>query len=53
MIPFDRRLIDRKVLSSDEVKWLDEYHRKVLLEISPLLENPQDVHWLKWACGVD
>ena len=53
MIPFDRRLIDRKVLSSDEVKWLDEYHRKVLLEISPLLENPKDVHWLKWACGVD
>ena len=53
MIPFDRRLIDRKILSSDEVKWLDEYHRKVLLEISPLLENPKDVHWLKWACGVD
>ncbi len=52
MIPFDRRLIDRKILSSDEVKWLDEYHHLVLQEISPLLENSQDVHWLKWACGV-
>ena len=53
LIPFDRRLIDRNILSPDEVKWLDEYHHQVLREISPLLENPQDVHWLKWACGAD
>jgi len=53
LIPFDRRLIDRNILSPDEVKWLDEYHHLVLREISPLLENPQDVHWLKWACGAD
>ena len=53
LIPFDRRLIDRNILSPDEVKWLDEYHHLVLREISPLLENPQDVHWLKWACGSD
>jgi len=53
LIPFDRRLIDRNILSPDEVKWLNEYHHLVLREISPLLENPQDVHWLKWACGAD
>ena len=53
LIPFDRRLIDRNILSPDEVKWLDEYHSLVLREISPLLENTQDVHWLKWACGAE
>ena len=53
LIPFDRRLIDRNILSPDEVKWLDEYHHQVLREILPLLGNPQDVHWLKWACGAD
>ena len=53
LIPFDRRLIERNMLSPDEVKWLDEYHHQVFREISPLLENPQDVLWLKWACGVD
>lgn len=53
LIPFDKRLIDRNFLSPDEVKWLDEYHHLVLREILPLLENPQDVHWLKCACGAD
>ena len=53
LIPFDRKLIDRNFLSPDEIKWLDEYHHQVLREISPLLENSQDVHWLKLACGVD
>ena len=53
LIPFDRRLIERNMFSPDEVKWLDEYHYQVFREISPLLENPQDVLWLKWACGVD
>ena len=53
LIPFDRRLIDRNILSPDEVKWLDEYHHLVLREISPLLVNTQDLQWLKWACGAD
>ena len=52
LIPFERRLIEREILSQDEVKWLDEYHHRVLQEISPLLEKPQDIQWLKWACGV-
>jgi len=52
LIPFERRLIEREILSPDEVKWLDDYHHQVLQEISPLLEKPQDIQWLKWACGV-
>ena len=53
LIPYDKRLIDRNLLLPEEIQWLNEYHDRVLREISPLLENPQDVQWLSWACGVD
>ena len=52
LIPYERRLIDRNLLSAEELKWLDEYHLQVLKEISPMLENPEDVQWLAWACGL-
>ena len=52
LIPFEPRLIDRDLLSVDELQWLDEYHQRVFTEISPLLDNPEDVKWLTWACGL-
>ena len=53
LIPFDRNLIDRNLLSAEELKWLDGYHLRVLGEISPVLERPEYLQWLTWACGVD
>jgi len=53
LIPFDRRLVDRKLLSTNELQWLDKYHDRVFREISPLLDSPEDFHWLTWACGID
>ena len=35
----------------EEIKWLDEYHIRVLGEISPMIENSEDLQWLNWACG--
>ena len=52
LIPYERRLIDRNLLSVEELKWLGEYHLQVLKEISPMLDNPEDVQWLAWACGL-
>ena len=52
LIPFERRLIDRDILSVDELKWLDEYHQLVFNEISPMLTNSEDLKWLIWACGL-
>ena len=52
LIPFERRLIDRDILSVDELKWLDEYHQRVFTEISPLLDNSEDLKWLSWACDL-
>ena len=53
LIPFERRLIDRNILAEEELNWLDEYHVQVLEKISPLLNNPEDVQWLTWACEMD
>ena len=52
LIPFEKRLIDRDLLSTDELEWLDEYHQHCFTEISPLLDNLEDLQWLKWACGL-
>ena len=52
LIPFERRLIDRNLLSVDELKWLDEYHQLVFAKISPMLDNLEDLQWLTWACNL-
>ena len=28
MAPIDKNLIDKKILNSDEKKWLNKYHKK-------------------------
>ena len=53
LIPFERKLIDRNLLSSEELHWLDKYHLQVMDEISPMLDNPEDVEWLNRACSFD
>ena len=52
LVPFDRNLIDRNLLSAEELIWLDGYHRLVFSKISPMLEHPEDLQWLTRACGV-
>ena len=53
LIPFDRTLIDKNLLSTEELNWLDDYHGRVFSEISPMLDNTEDFQWLTWACGID
>ena len=53
LIPFDRTLIDKNMLSAEELNWLYEYHGRVFSEISPMLDNTEDSQWLTWACGID
>ena len=53
LIPFDRTLIDKNLLSADELNWLYDYHGRVFSEISPMLDNTEDFQWLTWACGID
>jgi Xaa-Pro aminopeptidase len=50
LAPFDRRLIDMALLSTQERDWLDRYHARVLAEVGPAL--PEDErYWLERACA--
>jgi Xaa-Pro aminopeptidase len=48
LAPIDRRLIDRKLLSHDEMIWVDRYHGSVRAALTPLVE-PQTKAWLDRA----
>ena len=46
--PIDRRLIDRKLLTHDEILWVDRYHGSVRAALTPLVD-PQTKAWLDHA----
>jgi Xaa-Pro aminopeptidase len=48
LAPFDRRLVDRSLMTSDEIAWLDGYHASVLAEIAPLVDG-ETLKWLEAA----
>ena len=48
-VPFDRKGIDKSLLSKDELAWLNDYHASVYEKISPFLTN-EEAEWLKEAC---
>ncbi|HRN84258.1 MAG TPA: aminopeptidase P family protein, partial [Hyphomicrobium sp.] len=48
LVPIDRRLIAKDLLTPDEVLWLDSYHARVATEIGPLVEGSART-WLEAA----
>ena len=48
LVPFDKRLIDKSLLSHEEIAWLNNYHQTVYAKISPYLK-PDEAAWLKSA----
>ncbi|PHS40198.1 MAG: X-Pro aminopeptidase [Robiginitomaculum sp.] len=50
LAPIDRALIDKDMLSSAETIWLNEYHKRVLNEIGPLVDYKVTT-WLIKACA--
>ncbi|MFH1843601.1 MAG: aminopeptidase family protein P, partial [bacterium] len=46
LCPFDRKLIDKKLLSRQERDWLDRYHQLVYRTLSKLLDR-EHRQWLK------
>lgn len=44
--PLDRRLIDKALLTAEEVAWVDAYHAKVREVLSPRLEG-EDLAWVE------
>ena len=45
-VPIDLNCIDEKLLTSDERKWLNDYHKEVYEKISPFVNEEEKV-WLK------
>ena len=50
LAPFDRRLIDTALMTTEEIDWLDAYHARVLDAAGPELA-PADRDWLTDACA--
>ncbi|WP_376089556.1 aminopeptidase P family protein [Roseomonas sp. CCTCC AB2023176] len=54
LVPFDRRLIATEALLPPERAAVDAYHARVLAEIAPMLDRPEDaatLDWLRRACA--
>ena len=49
LCPIDKKLIDKSMLASDEIDWLNTYHQKVYDELSSFL-NEKECKWLKDRC---
>jgi Xaa-Pro aminopeptidase len=50
LAPIDRRLVDKSLLSAEEIAQFDAYHRRVVAEIGPLVE-PEIRAWLEEVCA--
>lgn len=50
LVPIDKRLIDVSLLNDDEIKWLNDYHKRVEREVGPHLDTAEK-RWLKEACS--
>jgi Xaa-Pro aminopeptidase len=49
LFPFDLNFIDRSLMTNEEVAWLNSYHRKVEMKLSPQLDQDEKA-WLAYRC---
>jgi len=50
LVPIDRALVDRALLSPAEIAWWNDYHQQVRQALAPQLEG-QALAWLEEACA--
>ena len=51
--PIQTKLVQKELLSPDQLKWLNDYHAEVLDKVMPVLERFQDsaaIAWLRKEC---
>lgn len=46
LFPFDLKLIDQFIMTREELNWLDDYHRRVRMLLSPGLDD-EAAEWLR------
>ena len=49
LVPIDKTLVDRDLLSEAELEWWNNYHARVLEVLAPQLQG-EDLAWLEKAC---
>ena len=49
LCPIDTTPIRLEIMTPDEVEWLNNYHKLVFQELSPLLDDEADREWLREA----
>lgn len=49
LVPYDRRLIDRNMLTESEIEWVNHYHNLVYKTHQSKFKD-SDLEWLKLAC---
>ena len=47
LCPIDTEPIILEMMKPEEIEWLNNYHKRVYDELSPLLEDEEDREWLK------
>ncbi len=47
LFPYNRKLIDHKMLNSKEIEWINQYNQKVYEKISPYIKDDEILNWLK------
>jgi Xaa-Pro aminopeptidase len=50
-VPIDQRLIDQKIMTAQEIKWLNGYHAQVLSHMEKHLTGA-DLDWVRQATEV-
>ena len=50
LAPIDKNLINKSLLTADEINWLNRYHRQVFLSLKKYLTR-KELEWLRFACA--
>lgn len=50
LCPIDTRPIIKEMMLPEEIKWLNQYHRRVFEQLSPRLDD-DEIEWLREACA--
>ena len=50
MTPIDKSLINKKLLKSNEIDWLNNYHKKVFVNLKNFM-NKNELSFLRKACS--
>ena len=49
LVPFEKNLIESKLLSKDELNWINSYHQNIYKKLSPFIVASEK-SWLRKAC---